>query len=212
MTAHHAGLALKRTLDLLGATLGLVACLPLLAVVACLIRLEDGGPVLYRQPRVGLGLRQFALLKFRSLQVNDLPTDALGQITASSPLVTRTGRLIRRLKVDELPQLLNVLCGDMSLVGPRPTVPEQVARYTPFQRRRVGMRPGMTGWAQVNGNVRLTWDERIVLDVWYVAHWSLLLDARILARTLAVVVLGERPNLKALRQALAYADGSGRRG
>jgi lipopolysaccharide/colanic/teichoic acid biosynthesis glycosyltransferase len=107
---------------------------------------------------------------------------------------------------------MNVLRGDMSLVGPRPTVPEQVAEYGAFERRRLLVRPGLSGWAQVNGNVRLTWQERIALDVWYVDHWSLALDGAILFKTLAVVLLGEHPNPRALREALAYADDSDRRG
>ncbi len=201
---------LKRCLDATGSTLVLALALPLFLCVAGLVLLEDRGPVFYRQRRVGLGGRPFELLKFRSLRVHDLSTEVVGQVSGSHPLVTRTGRVIRRLKIDELPQLLNVLRGDMSLVGPRPTVPEQVERYDAFQRRRLEMRPGITGWAQVNGNVQLSWDERITLDVWYVDHWSPVLDARILARTVAVVLFGERPNLQALVEARAYADGAGR--
>jgi undecaprenyl phosphate N,N'-diacetylbacillosamine 1-phosphate transferase len=203
-------LALKRAFDVLGAALGLVFALPVCFVVGALILMEDGPPIFYTQARIGKDGRRFTVLKFRSMQVNDLPTETPDEVTESHPLVTRTGRFLRRLKLDELPQLLNVLRGDMSLVGPRPALPGQVERYHPFQRRRLGMRPGMTGWAQVNGGIRLSWDERIVLDVWYLDHWSLKLDALVLSKTLRVVLFGERPNRQALQHAEAYANDTGR--
>ena len=120
-------------------------------------------------------------------------------------MVTRTGRWIRRYKVDELPQLLNVLVGDMALVGPRPTVPEQTEIYSDFEMRRLALPPGMTGWTQINGGIELTWPERILLDVWYVDHRTLWLDLRILLRTAAVILAGEKPNTEALKNAIAYA-------
>ena len=202
-------LAVKRGMDLLGAAVALAAALPLLVLAACWVKLHDGGPVFYRQRRSGRGGREFDVFKLRSMQVNDLPVHAVGEVSASHPLVTAPGRVIRRLKIDELPQLLSVLRGDMSLVGPRPTVPEQVREYGPFERRRLLVRPGLTGWAQVNGNVGFTWPERILLDVWYVDHWSLALDARILVRTAGVIVSGERRNAAALREAAAHARQSG---
>ena len=202
---------LKRGLDVAVAGAVLLLSLPLMLVVALLVLLEDGRPILYAQRRAGCGGRRFTLLKFRSMRVNDLAVEAVGPVGERHPLVTRTGRLIRRFKVDELLQLLNVLRGEMSLVGPRPTIPEQVERYGAFERRRLLVPPGLTGWAQVNGNARLTWPERIVLDVWYVDHWSLWLDLRILAKTVSVVLLGERPNVPALDRALAHANGSDRR-
>jgi lipopolysaccharide/colanic/teichoic acid biosynthesis glycosyltransferase len=122
------------------------------------------------------------------------------------------GRWIRRYKVDELPQLLNVLRGDMSLIGPRPAMPEHKQKYTAFEYRRLSIRPGMTGWAQVNGGMELSWPERIVLDVWYIDHRSLWLDIAILWQTLAVVIFGEEPDRAALEEALAYADHIGGRG
>ena len=204
------GPALKRGADVVLAAAALVLAAPLMLATALLILLEDGRPVLYTQRRAGRHGRAFRMLKFRSMRVNDVPVEVLGPIGEDHPLVLRTGRIIRRFKIDELLQLVNVLRGDMSLVGPRPTIPEQVERYGPFERRRLLVRPGLTGWAQVNGNVHLGWPERIVLDVWYVDHWSLLLDARILLRTLSVVLLGERPNELALHEALAHADGTGR--
>jgi lipopolysaccharide/colanic/teichoic acid biosynthesis glycosyltransferase len=120
-------------------------------------------------------------------------------------MVTPVGRWIRRFKIDELPQLLRVLRGDMTLIGPRPTVLEQVEEYTAFQRRRLHIPPGMTGWAQVNGGIEISWPERIMLDVWYVEHRSFWLDMKILWRTTAVVLFGEMPNPKSLEEAIAYA-------
>ena len=204
--------AVKRTVDVVVAGLLLVLLLPVLAVAAGLILLEDGPPVLYRQSRAGRGGAPFRLLKLRSMRVNELPVSVVGQVRGGHGMVTRVGRVLRRLKLDETPQLVNVLRGEMSVVGPRPTVPEQVAAYDEFQRRRLRVRPGMTGWAQVNGNVELSWDERILLDVWYVDHPSLLLDLKILLRTAWVVAAGERRDTRALEIARAYADGPGRRG
>lgn len=190
--ARSAADPLRRVLDVGVATLALVLLLPLLLLSAALIFLEDGSPVLYRQSRVGRGGRLFTLVKLRSMKQNGIPTSEIGQVRLTDPLVTRMGRLLRRLKIDELPQLLNVLSGEMSLVGPRPTIPEQVAQYSTIQWRRLAVRPGLTGWAQINGNIELSWRERMFLDVWYVDHRSLLLDARILARTVLVVLTGER--------------------
>jgi lipopolysaccharide/colanic/teichoic acid biosynthesis glycosyltransferase len=198
-------------MDVAVAALVLLAAFPVLALSALLIRLEDGGGVLFRQERVGLGGRTFHLLKFRSMRVKS-PSAAAGQVRIDNPLVTRVGRVLRRLKIDELPQLWNVIRGDMSLVGPRPTVREQVDGYTPLQRRRLLVRPGMTGWAQVNGNTELDWPERIALDLWYVAHWSLALDLRILLRTVAVVVGGERVSASAVREGRNYAKRADRGG
>ena len=121
-------------------------------------------------------------------------------------MVTSVGRWMRRLKIDELPQLLNVLCGEMSLIGPRPTIPEQVVAYSEFQRRRLEILPGITGWAQINGGIEISWPERIMLDVWYVDHRSLWLDIQILARTAAVILFGDQRNQGALNEARAHAN------
>jgi lipopolysaccharide/colanic/teichoic acid biosynthesis glycosyltransferase len=185
---------------------------PLMLLMAAFIYLEDHGPVFYNQLRTGRGFREFDLRKFRSMRLNNIPVEQIGQVRQDHPFVTRIGRLIRRFKIDELPQLFNVLRGQMSLVGPRPAIPEQALRYNDFERRRLRMRPGMTGWAQVNGNIELSWQERILLDVWYVDHWSLGLDLAILVRTIGVVLRGERPGVNALREAMAYADHLGRSG
>jgi len=202
--------AIKRGVDVVLAAALMVLAAPLMLATALGILVEDGRPVLYTQRRAGRDGRAFRMFKFRSMRVNDVPVEVLGPIGDGHPLVLRTGRIIRRFKIDELLQLVNVLRGDMSLVGPRPTIPEQVERYGPFERRRLLVRPGLTGWAQVNGNVSVGWPERIALDVWYVDHWSLLLDARILLGTLSVVLFGERPNAPALQRALAHANGTGR--
>lgn len=203
---------MKRVLDVLASAAALLAASPVMALAAIGILLEDGGPLLYVQPRAGRGGRVFHALKFRTMRVHQIPAHEMAQVRTGDPLVTRVGGILRRLKIDELPQLVNVLRGDMSLVGPRPTLPEQVQAYTPFQRRRLEVTPGVTGWAQVNGNTELPWDERIMLDVWYVDHRSLWLDLRILARTLAVIVGGERVRSGPLEQARLHAHGSGRGG
>jgi lipopolysaccharide/colanic/teichoic acid biosynthesis glycosyltransferase len=196
---------LRRFLDILGATILLSVLGPVFLIIALAIWSTDRGPVFFRQTRAGLRGRPFQLVKFRSMKVNHLPAVIVGQVGEEHPLVTPVGRWLRRFKIDELPQLLNVLRGEMTLIGPRPTVLEQVAAYTPFQRRRLAIPPGMTGWAQVNGGVEITWPQRIVLDVWYVDHRSLWLDVKILWRTAAVVLFGEEPNLKALEGATTYA-------
>ena len=175
--------ALNRAVDVAGATLGLALTSPLLAVGALAIKLEDGGPILYRQRRVGLGGAEFELLKLRTMEVGAEARGAGFAVNEGDPRITRVGRLLRRLSIDELPQLWNVVRGDMSMIGPRPTLAYQVDRYTPRQRRRLDVKPGITGWAQIHGRARLPWDERIELDVWYVEHRSPWLDLKILART-----------------------------
>lgn len=197
-------LAVKRALDVTVALAALLVLSPLLLVTALLILLEDGRPVFFRQRRAGLGGRPFSIFKFRSMRVNDAPVATMGAVTSSHPLVTRVGRTIRRTKIDELPQLLNVVLGDLSLVGPRPTLLEQIAEYDAFERRRLSLKPGVTGWAQVSGGIYLPWEERIALDVWYSDHWSLGLDLGVLLRTVGVIILGEKLNPRALAAALAY--------
>ena len=174
---------MKRALDVAGAALVLALAGPLLALAALAVKLEDGGPAFYRQRRVGLNGAEFELLKLRTMVVGAERQGAGYAVNEGDPRITRSGRVLRRLSVDELPQLWNVLRGEMSLVGPRPTLAYQVERYTPRQRRRLEVKPGITGWAQVNGRAARPWDERIELDVWYVEHRSLWLDLKILART-----------------------------
>jgi len=165
------------------ASVGLALTSPVLAAAAVAIKLDDGGPVLYRQRRVGRDGVEFELLKLRTMEVGAESRGAGLAVNAGDPRITRVGRLLRRLSLDELPQLWNVLRGDMSLIGPRPTLSYQVERYSTRQRRRLDVKPGITGWAQIHGRARLPWDERIELDVWYVEHRTPLLDLKILART-----------------------------
>ena len=177
------GNTVSRPLDVVGSAVLLALTSPLVGAAALVVKLEDGGPVLYRQERVGLRGREFVLFKLRTMVVGAERIGAGYAVDAGDPRITRAGRVLRRLSIDELPQLWNVLIGDMALVGPRPTLAYQVERYTPRQRRRLEVKPGITGWAQVNGRTALPWDDRIELDVWYVEHRSLWLDLKILART-----------------------------
>jgi len=196
---------LRRLIDILASSVLLLLASPIFLVTALAIRLSDHGPVFYRQTRAGWRGCPFELLKFRSMRVNNLPAVVMGQVGIEHPMVTPVGRWLRRFKIDELPQLLNVLRGDMTLIGPRPTVLEQVKEYTAFQRRRLDVLPGMTGWAQVNGGVEISWPERILLDVWYVDHRSLWLYLKIMWRTITVVLFGEAPDLMSLEEAIRYA-------
>jgi lipopolysaccharide/colanic/teichoic acid biosynthesis glycosyltransferase len=173
----------SRVLDMAGAALGLAIASPLLALAAIAIKLDDGGPVIYRQRRVGHNGREFDLLKLRTMVVGAETKGAGWAVNKGDPRITSAGRVLRRLSLDELPQLWNVLRGEMSLIGPRPTLAYQVERYTPHQRRRLEVKPGLTGWAQVNGRTKLSWDDRIDLDVWYVDNRSPWVDLKILART-----------------------------
>ena len=174
---------MNRLVDATLAGVGLAVASPVLAAAAAAIKLEDSGPVLYRQRRVGLDGQEFELLKLRTMVVGAESHGAGFAVNEGDPRITRVGRALRRLSIDEIPQLWNVVRGDMSLIGPRPTLAYQVERYTPRQRRRLDVKPGITGWAQIHGRARLPWDERIELDVWYVEHRSPWLDLKILART-----------------------------
>jgi len=170
----------KRIFDMVVATSGLVLLSPLLAVLAILIRLRLGSPVVFRQRRPGWHGKLFTCLKFRTMSD---ARDAQGRLLPDADRMTRFGRLLRRSSIDELPELINVIRGEMSLVGPRPLLPQYLARYTPEQMRRHEVKPGITGWAQVNGRNNLEWGQKFALDLWYVDNWSLGLDFRILART-----------------------------
>jgi lipopolysaccharide/colanic/teichoic acid biosynthesis glycosyltransferase len=173
----------NRALDVAIAGAGLAVSSPLLGLAALAVKLEDGGPVLYRQTRVGKDGGDFELLKLRTMIVGAETQGAGFAVDRGDSRITRSGRLLRKLSLDELPQLWNVLRGDMSVVGPRPTLRYQVEQYTAQQRRRLEVRPGITGWAQIHGRATLPWAERIELDVWYVEHRSPLLDLKILLRT-----------------------------
>jgi lipopolysaccharide/colanic/teichoic acid biosynthesis glycosyltransferase len=173
----------NRALDVVGASLGLALASPFLAAGALAIKLADGGPVVYRQRRVGKDGREFELFKLRTMVVGAEQQGAGWAVNRGDPRITRAGRLLRRLSLDEVPQLWNVVRGEMSLIGPRPTLAYQVAEYTPRQRKRLDVKPGITGWAQIHGRASLPWEERIELDVWYVENRSPAVDLKILLRT-----------------------------
>ncbi len=177
--------AVKRAIDIVGAAIGLIVFALPMAVVALLVRLSLGSPVIYRQPRPGLHGRTFQILKFRTMRDT---TDAEGQLLPNRLRVTRVGQFLRRTSLDELPELVNVLRGEMSLVGPRPLRVLYLDRYTTEQARRHDVMPGITGWSQVNGRNALSWDERLALDVWYVDNASLWLDLKILFKTAVLLV------------------------
>jgi lipopolysaccharide/colanic/teichoic acid biosynthesis glycosyltransferase len=174
---------MRRAVDVAVAGAGLVAVSPVLALAALAVKLEDRGPILFKQTRVGKDGVDFELLKLRTMVVGAESQGAGYAVDRGDPRITRVGRILRRTSIDELPQLWNVVRGEMSLIGPRPTLRYQVERYDKHQRHRLDIRPGITGWAQVNGRAALPWAERIELDVWYVEHRSLAVDLRILLRT-----------------------------
>jgi lipopolysaccharide/colanic/teichoic acid biosynthesis glycosyltransferase len=173
----------NRAADVAIAGATLIVASPVLALAALAVKLGDGGPVLYRQTRVGRDGSDFELLKLRTMVVGAETMGAGLSVNRGDERITRAGRLLRKLSLDELPQLWNVVRGEMSVIGPRPTLRYQVEQYDERQRHRLDVKPGITGWAQVNGRAALPWADRIELDVWYVEHRSPLLDLRILART-----------------------------
>jgi len=181
---------IRRTLDIVVSLLALALSAPVTAMAAVAIRLESPGPAIYRQRRAGLGGRPFDVLKLRTMVMGAESIGAGLKVDRDDPRITRVGAFLRRTSLDELPNLLNVLRGEMSLIGPRPTLPVQVEQYTERQRGRLAIRPGITGWAQVNGRASLPWAERIELDLYYIEHRSLALDLRILWRTVAMVLGG----------------------
>jgi len=181
---------IRRALDVLVAAAVLVLASPLLAIAAVAIRLESRGAAIYRQRRVGQDGREFDVLKLRTMVAGAERMGAGLAVDEGDARITRVGALLRRSSLDELPNLVNVIRGEMSLIGPRPTVPAQVALYDERQRGRLAIKPGLTGWAQVNGRASLPWSERIELDLYYIAHRSPLLDARIVVRTLRALAHG----------------------
>jgi sugar transferase EpsL len=178
----------KRAFDVAIASVLLLVLSPVLATLALTVRLLLGAPVLFRQTRPGLGGRPFTMYKFRTMTD---ACDATGQLLPDAQRLTRTGRFLRGASLDELPELLNVLKGEMSLVGPRPLLMQYLARYTPEQARRHEVRPGMTGWAQVNGRNALSWEKKFEFDVWYVDHASFWLDLKIVAQTFWKIIKRE---------------------
>ena len=181
---------IRRTVDVVASALALLLSSPLLLAAMLAIRLESPGPMIYRQRRAGRGGKPFDVLKLRTMVDGAEHIGAGMAVNANDSRITRVGAFLRRSSLDELPNLLNVLRGVMTLVGPRPTLPAQVDRYTERQRGRLAVKPGITGWAQVNGRASLPWSERIELDLYYVENRSLSLDLRILLRTPAMVLGG----------------------
>jgi len=183
-------MTMPRVFDIAVALLALVVFSPILLVAAIAIKLGSRGPVLYRQRRVGLRGEEFEMLKLRTMVEGSDPVGVGTVVTRDDPRVTGAGRVLRRTSLDEIPNLVNVLRGEMAIVGPRPTIPAQVVDYTPRQRRRHEVRPGITGWAQVQGRAGIPWEERIELDLEYVERRGPALDARILAKTVWLLVTG----------------------
>lgn len=181
---------MPRIVDILIAAAALAVLSPFLLAAAVAIKLGDQGPVLYRQRRVGLDGVEFEMLKLRTMVPGSDPIGVGTVVTRDDPRVTTAGRFLRRTSLDEVPNLVNVLRGEMAIVGPRPTIPAQVTDYTPLQRRRHEVPPGITGWAQVQGRAGIPWEERIELDLWYVDHRGAALDLRILLRTAYLVLTG----------------------
>lgn len=179
---------LKRLMDMAGAGLGLILAAPLLLGIGLLVWLGLGAPILFVQPRPGKGGEIFQFYKFRTMTQT---CDGDGNLLPDAQRLTRLGRFLRQTSLDELPQLWNVLRGEMSLVGPRPLLVEYLDCYTPEQARRHSMKPGMTGWAQVNGRNALAWEEKFALDLWYIDHWNLWLDLKILGLTVLKVLTSE---------------------
>ena len=182
---------MPRPVDVLIAAIALIVLSPFLLAAAIAIKLGSPGPVLYRQRRVGLGGREFEMLKLRTMVRGSDPVGVGTVVARDDPRVTGAGRFLRRTSLDEVPNLVNVLRGEMAIVGPRPTIPAQVDDYTPRQRRRHEVLPGITGWAQVQGRAGIPWEQRIELDVWYVEHRTAALDARVLLRTAWLVLTGQ---------------------
>jgi len=175
----------RRAVDILGATLALCVLVPVMLLLALVARCSIGRPILFGQQRSGRNGREFTMWKFRTMTD---ARDEKGALRSDDERLTRTGRWLRATSLDELPELWNVLCGEMSFIGPRPLPIAYMPRYSPFEARRHEVRPGITGWAQVNGRNMLDWDERLAMDVWYVDHRSFLLDCRIILKTVAAVV------------------------
>ena len=181
---------MPRAFDIAIALIALAILSPVLLLAAIAIKLGSRGPVVYRQRRVGLHGAEFEMLKLRTMVEGSDPIGVGTVVTRDDPRVTSAGRFLRRTSLDEIPNLINVLRGEMAIVGPRPTIPAQVKDYTPHQKRRHEVRPGLTGWAQVQGRAGIPWEERIELDVYYVDHRSFRLDASILAKTFWLLITG----------------------
>lgn len=180
-------LCLKNLLDRIFAAVGLLLFSPLLVLIMLAIKLDTPGPIFFLQERIGKNGRPFRIIKFRTMIRNATQFGKGIFIEPGDSRITRLGKILRRFSIDEIPQLINVLRGEMSLIGPRPTLAYQVQQYNNFQKKRLAFKPGITGLAQVRGRNELSWPERIVMDVWYIENWSLVLDLKILLRTVRVI-------------------------
>ena len=181
-------LAVKRLVDVVMSVVLLLILLPVMLVTAAAVKIASPGPIVFTQRRAGRDGRLFTIYKFRSMTQEASQSERGTRIYEDDSRITSVGKVLRATSLDELPQLFNVLKGEMSFVGPRPDLPHHVEKYTPFQRQRLTVRPGITGWAQISGRNELTWEERIRLDVGYLQNWSLVRDLNVLIRTLAVVL------------------------
>jgi len=184
-------LFLKRVIDFLVSLISVLILMPLMLIIAILIKLQSNGPVFFTQTRVGKLGTFFKIYKFRTMHIGAGEVRNGLQVSSGDPRITKLGTLLRKTSLDELPQLFNVLKGDISIVGPRPALPEQLHYYSDYQMTRLKMRPGITGWATVNGRCSIPWSERIALDIFYIENFSLWLDAKIVIRTFSVVLLGQ---------------------
>jgi len=181
-------LFLKNIFDVVVGVFLLLLIIPILVFIAVVIKLDSSGPVFFKQQRVGIKGKPFSIYKFRTMIVNAVNIGAGLNIVDNDPRITAVGKILRDWSLDELPQIINIVKGEMSFIGPRPTLQYQVDNYTDHQRKRLNMKPGVTGWAQINGRNNISWEERIELDVWYVDNWSLWLDMKIVLKTPTVVL------------------------
>lgn len=209
-TPHRAYDATARVLSLLCALAIIIILSPVLAIVAIAVRTTLGRPVFFTQERPGLEGHLFTVHKFRTMRLAEQPLSSLDAVATDAGRLTGLGRFLRATSLDELPQLFDVISGHMNLVGPRPLLPEYLTRYSPYHARRHEVRPGMTGWAQVNGRNQASWNDRFDMDVWYVDHRSLRLDLTILVRTIRVALSREGVSAEGSETALPY-EGNGRR-
>ena len=208
-TSHRAYDAAARALSLFCALVIIVILSPVLAIMALAVRITLGSPVFFTQKRPGLEGRLFTVHKFRTMRMAERPLSSLDAVATDAGRLTGLGRFLRATSLDELPQLFDVVSGHMNLVGPRPLLPEYLTRYSPYHARRHEVRPGMTGWAQVNGRNQASWDDRFDMDVWYVDNRSLRLDLRILLRTVRVALSREGVTAEGSETASPY-EGNGR--
>ena len=184
---------IKRVLDIVCSILGIIVLSPILVIVSILIKLESKGPIIFKQLRAGKGSKPFYIYKFRSMKI-ETPNIATNDFTDSHVYITRIGKIIRKTSIDEIPQLFNILKGDMSIVGPRPLLTQYLPLYSEEQKKRHDVRPGLTGWAQINGRNSITWTEKFKLDVWYVKNRNFLLDLKIIFLTVKKVIIKEGIN------------------